>query len=98
MLGCAAQNSVDRFAEGGLGGHPVVQGMTFDVDLIFAPGSPAERRAQEHIAHAARLYRGLQLIAVEVRRVARVRTRPYVHQMRDLVALHQGEERRGVVV
>jgi hypothetical protein len=99
MLGCAAQNPVDGFVEGGLGGHPVVQGMAFGVELIFAPGTPTEGRAQERVAHAARrLYRGLQLIAVEVRRVARVRMRPYVHHMRDSVALHQGEERLDIVV
>jgi len=98
MLRCASQDPVDRVAEGGLCGHPVVQGMTFGVELIFPPGTPAERRAQERVAHAARLDRGLQLVAVEVGRVARVRMRPYVHHMRDLVAVHQGEKHLDMVV
>ncbi len=42
MLGCAAQNSVDGFVEGRLGGHPVVQGMTLGIELIFASGAPTE--------------------------------------------------------
>lgn len=98
MLGCAPQDPVDRVAEGGLHGHPVVQGMAFGVELIFASGTPPERRAQERVANVARLYRGPQLLAVELRRVARVRMRPYINQMRDLVALHQGEERLDIVV
>lgn len=98
MLGCAVQNPVDRFAEDGLRGHPVVQGMAFGIELIFAPGAPAERRAQKCVANATRFDRTLQLIAVEVRRVARVRMGPYIHEMRDLVALHQGEECSDIVV
>jgi len=98
MLGRAAQNPVDRFAEGGLRGHPVVQGMAVGVELIVAPRTPAERRAQELVADATCLHRGLQFLAVEMRSEARVRMRPYVHQLRDSVALHQGEERLDIVV
>ena len=43
MLRCAPQNRVDRIVEGGLRGHPVVQGMAFGVELIFA--SEDARRA-----------------------------------------------------
>ena len=39
----AAQDRVDRLVEGGLHGHPVVQGMTVGVELIFALRTPAER-------------------------------------------------------
>lgn len=98
ILRRAPQDPVDRVAESGLRGHPVVQGMTFGVELVCSLGTSAERRAQERVANAARLYRDLQLIAIEVRRVARVRMGPYVHQMRNLVALHQGEERPDIVV
>jgi len=98
MPGRAAQDRVDRLAEGELRGHPAVQGMTVGVELIFAPRTPAERRTEERIAHVAPLDRGLQLVAVEVRRVARVGMRPYVHHMCDAVTPHQGKEHLDIVV
>jgi hypothetical protein len=98
MLGCAAQNPVDRVAERRLHGHPVIQRVTVGVELIFAPWSPTQRRAEVRIANATLLDRGLQLIAVEVGCVARVRMGSYVHQMRDLVALYQVEEHHDIVV
>jgi hypothetical protein len=98
LLRCAAQNPIDRVAEGGLHRHPVVQRVAVSVELIFTPGSPAERRAQVRVANAALLYRDLQLIAVEVGRVTRVRMGPYVNQLRYLVAAHQSEEHPNLVV
>ncbi len=98
MLGHAAQDRLDRLAEGGLRGHPVVQGMTVGVELIFALRTTTERGAEERVANAAPLDRGLQLVAVEVRRVARVGMRPYVHHMRDAVTPHQGKEHLDIVV
>lgn len=97
-LGRSAQNPVDGLAECGLGGHPVIQGMAVGVELIFTLGTPAERRAEERVANAAPLDRGLQLVAVEMRRVARVGMRPYVHHMCDAVTPHQGKEHLGIVV
>jgi hypothetical protein len=72
--------------------------MAVGVELIVSLGTPAEGGAQERVANAARLYRDTQLIAVEVRRVTRVWMRPYVHQVSDSMALHQGEERPDIVV
>jgi hypothetical protein len=97
-LRCAAQHLVDRITEGGLHRHLVVQSVTLGVELIFTPWSPAERRAQVRVANTALLYRDLQLIAVEVGRVTRVRMGPYVHQLRDLVAQHQSQECPKLVV
>jgi hypothetical protein len=98
LLRCATQKPIDRVAEGGFHRHPVVQRVAIGVELIFTPGTPAERRAQVRVANATLLYRGLQLIAVEVGRVTRTRMGPYVHQLRDLVALHQSEEHPNLVV
>ncbi len=98
MLVCTTQDPVDRIAERRLHRHPVVQRVTIGVELIFVPGSPAQRRAHVCIANTACLDRGPQLIAVEVGRVTRVRMGPYVHHMRDPVALHQGEQHPDIVV
>lgn len=98
LLRCAAQKPINRVAESGLHRHLVVQRVALSVELISVPGSPAERRAQIRVANAALLYRGLQLIAIEVRRIAGVRMGPYVHQLRDPMARHQGKEHPNLVV
>ena len=98
VLGRAAEKPVDRIGEGWLLGHHAVEGVAFGVQLVVALRTPAELQAEEHVADAAPLHRGLQLLAVEVRRKARIGMGAHIHEIGDLVALHQSDERLEVVV
>jgi hypothetical protein len=66
-------------------GHRSVQGVALSVIVILTCGPPPELLAQEQITHPALSHRGLELIAVEVRRVARVRKRAHIDQELDLL-------------
>ena len=94
----AAQDSSDCAFEFRLGRHRSVKGVSFGVVVPVVARATTQRFAQKEVADATRADRGLQLLAVEMGRVARVRIGTHIHEEVDPVVEQQlGEPVRLVV-
>jgi hypothetical protein len=80
------KEALDGSREGLPFGHRTVERMALGVVMILTCGPPSKLLPQEQIAHPTLSHRDLKLVAVEVRRVARVRKGPHIDQELDLLA------------
>jgi hypothetical protein len=91
-----AMSTVNEALDGGpkrlLLGHRSVQRMSFGVVVLLVRWATPELCSEEQVADAALSYRGLELVAVEVRREPRVRKGSHIDE--ELDSLAQNELRK----
>lgn len=80
----ATQDALDASLEGREGGHRRIERVPVGVVVVIVVRTAAERIAQEEVADAAMAEEAIKLLAVEMRRVARVRVGPHVDDVADL--------------
>jgi hypothetical protein len=81
-----------------LSGHISVQGMARSVVVLISLGASTKLKTQEDIPDASLIHRLLQVLAIEVRRNARVRIRTNVYEKFDVLAADERREPLKVVV
>jgi len=66
--------------------------------VLLSGRTTSELCSEKQIAHASACHRRLDLLAIEVRREARVRIGAHVNEKLDPLAQHEPRKRVGVVV
>jgi hypothetical protein len=98
MSGSAFYHPANCVLKAWLVGHGAVQSMAVVVVLVITLRPSAKREAKEDIGQPASLNRPLQLIAIEMRRVARIGIRPDVEQVGQVVLIHDPKKFLDLVV
>jgi hypothetical protein len=89
LLARIAQEALNRHLETRLPGHEVVASMAVLVVMLFPRWPAAQLLAEEEVARTGSAKRHIELLAVEVRRVARVWVGPHVYDDFDALGLQE---------
>jgi hypothetical protein len=90
----AVDQALDSCLERLLFGHRSVQRTTLGIVVLLVRRATPQLLSEEEIANAALSHRRLELVAVEVRRKARVWKGPHIDE--ELNPLSQNEMRKGI--
>jgi hypothetical protein len=89
MLPTTAQQTLNGHPERGLLGHAVIASAAMLVVICFSRWPTAELLSEEEVAHASFAESHIQLLAVELRRDARVWVRAHVHHDFDALGAQE---------
>jgi len=86
VIPAAAENPVGCALERRLRCHRTIKGVPLGVVVLLTVRTPTQRLAEEEIANTELADRVLELLAVEVGCVARVRVGTHIHEKADSLA------------